>query len=84
MVFQDALQRGEDSTSQFFELANSDVVRYKTKDGAVIDIVQDRNAQTHTGGIVWETAFLLASYLEHVCSHLLENPSTHPFSTSLD
>ena len=28
-------------------------------------IRQDREAQIHTGGIVWETAFLLALFLEH-------------------
>lgn len=30
----------------------------------MIDIRQDRDVQKHTGGIVWETAFLLATFLE--------------------
>jgi hypothetical protein len=30
----------------------------------MVDIRQDREVQKHTGGIVWETAFLLATFLE--------------------
>ena len=30
-------------------------------------ICQNSQAQTHTGGVVWETSFLLLEYLLHVC-----------------
>lgn len=53
-----------DATERFFELANSDLFRYATTSGAEVEILQDRKTQAHTGGIVWETAFMLATYLE--------------------
>lgn len=76
VVFQEALRDADDATSKFFELANTDIIRYETKSGAVVTIRQDRNNSTHTGGIIWETAFLLALYLEN---HELKSKPGRPF-----
>lgn len=43
---------------------NADRVQYKCKGGALVDVKQDRTVKDCTGGIVWETAFLLATFLE--------------------
>jgi predicted nicotinamide N-methyase len=81
VVFQTALREADDATSQFFELANTDTVRYETRTGTVIDIRQDRNNNTHTGGIIWETAFLLAMYLEnHVLNTSKAKRTAQPLS----
>ena len=67
--------RGEDDGDQptdvsevFFELANAPWVKYRReRDGGEINVAirQDVQgaAQQHTGGIVWETAYLLLEYL---------------------
>jgi predicted nicotinamide N-methyase len=51
----------------FFELANAPIVAFrinsKKQRGKEVRVIQDGECQTHTGGIVWETAYLLASYL---------------------
>jgi len=58
----------EDASSVFFELANAPLVGFKVnvavdnEDGMVI-IKQHNDAKAHTGGIVWETAYLLALFL---------------------
>ena len=62
----------QEGSEFFFELANADVVRYRTSSGEVV-IKQDREISglgqeagvPQTGGIVWETAFLLAMFLKH-------------------
>ena len=57
----------ERSAEAFYELANAPVVGFKiesSKRGKEIRIHQDSECQTHTGGIVWETSYLLACYLE--------------------
>ncbi|KAL7484510.1 hypothetical protein ACHAW6_010143 [Cyclotella cf. meneghiniana] len=49
-------------SSVFFELANSPLVGYQV-DNNMIVIRQDNNCEIHTGGIVWETSYLLAEFL---------------------
>ena len=58
-----AVANGE-AANVFFEMANSERVQYKCKNGAIVDVKQARNIQNSTGGIVWETAFMLATFLE--------------------
>jgi predicted nicotinamide N-methyase len=75
MYFQDAIQTKDmDSDSSleeiaaeaFYELANSPIIGFRvgSKLKREIRIMQDNSCQVHTGGIVWETAYLLACYLE--------------------
>lgn len=54
-----------ETAEKFFELANAPVVSYQidSKSKSLIKIHQNSNCQTHTGGIVWETAYLLAEFL---------------------
>lgn len=54
----------DDLQTRLFELANAPAVTYRCQGGQRITVRQDREAQVHTGGIVWETAFLLALFLE--------------------
>jgi hypothetical protein len=49
-----------DTASVFFDLANSPLVGYQIEDNRAIVIRQDNNCAIHTGGIVWETSYLLA------------------------
>eukprot|EP00934_Nitzschia_sp_Nitz4_P004781 Nitzschia sp. Nitz4//scaffold83_size84149//68078//68956//NITZ4_005185-RA/size84149-processed-gene-0.67-mRNA-1//-1//CDS//3329558980//4771//frame0 len=73
LFFQDVLQdqqndAEEDSTTDvanvFFELANAPEIRYRIPPSSYISIRQDPKAcGEHTGGIVWETSFLLLNYL---------------------
>ena len=55
----------EDLQTRLFELANAPAVTYRCRGGQRVTIRQDREAKVHTGGIVWETAFLLGLFLEH-------------------
>lgn len=43
----------------------------------MVDIRQDGKVQKHTGGIVWETAFLLATFLEVITSHEARGGDSH-------
>jgi hypothetical protein len=52
-----------DISSLFFELANASRIGYRLKDDTVIEIHQDSRNGQHTGGIVWETSYLLLEYL---------------------
>lgn len=54
-----------DTADKFFELANSPLVCYSidSTPEKLIKVRQTSNCETHTGGIVWETAYLLANYL---------------------
>ena len=52
-----------DPADAFFELANSPVVGYKIDSYKSVWVKQCNMCQTHTGGIVWETSYLLALYL---------------------
>lgn len=52
-----------DITQLFFDLANVEEITF-TKPDLKLRIVQDtENELEHSGGIVWETSYLLASYL---------------------
>lgn len=77
-VFQEAMRDCDDPATQLFELANAETVRYITRTHRQVDIVQDQNAQTHTGGVIWETAFLLATYLEHELANACALPHAPP------
>ena len=55
----------DDLQTRLFELANAPAVTYRCRGGQHVTIRQDREAKVHTGGIVWETAFLLGLFLEH-------------------
>lgn len=50
----------KDAATAFFDLAQNDVVSGFTSD---VKVRQDRKTQKHTGGIIWETSYILASYL---------------------
>jgi len=58
-----------DGAELFFDLANADAIRYHCSAGTEVLIHQDRAIAAEgpsghqTGGIVWETSFLLAMYL---------------------
>lgn len=60
-----------DAASVFFELANSELIGYRidnksssaNKDDTMVIIKQHSDAKTHTGGIIWETSYCLASFL---------------------
>ncbi|KAL7508392.1 hypothetical protein ACHAXN_005465 [Cyclotella atomus] len=52
-----------DAASIFFELANSPLIGYQINNHQTIVIRQDGNCAIHTGGIVWETSYLLAQFL---------------------
>jgi hypothetical protein len=55
---------GADASSVFFDLANERSIKYKTASGKTLKIHQEREIKNCTGGIVWETAFLLGTFLE--------------------
>jgi len=53
----------------FFELANADEVQVEFAGGQTAAIRQDLSPNlTHTGGIVWETSYVLAQYLRDLFS----------------
>ena len=77
------------AADKFFELANAPIIGYKiiisnsqqsisasasASASAAIFIQQDNSCQSHTGGIVWETAYLLANYL--IAKYKNENESS--------
>jgi predicted nicotinamide N-methyase len=61
----------DDFANVFFELANAPLVGYRlpldgnrdSNKAVVVKVAQDSNAQAHTGGVVWETSYLLLEYL---------------------
>jgi hypothetical protein len=60
----------------FFDLANAPMICYRIAPSCEINIQQDVSAcGEHTGGIVWETSYLLLDFLRatgHSCQRLLE------------
>eukprot|EP00956_Cyclotella_meneghiniana_P045569 scaffold374698_cov116-Cyclotella_meneghiniana.AAC.1 len=56
-------QAETDAASIFFDLANSPLIGYQINANQTIVIRQDNNCAIHTGGIVWETSYLLAEFL---------------------
>jgi predicted nicotinamide N-methyase len=63
-VFQDVSRGGHDAAEVFFNLANENRVAYRTATGQLVTVRQDADIRNSTGGIVWETAYLLATFLE--------------------
>lgn len=72
-VFQDVMSDDVAADSdvvceRLFDMANAPAVRYRCGN-AVVRIQQNNQIEDCTGGIVWETAFVLASFLERaLCS----------------
>jgi len=65
MIYQDYLQRWRgDAATALFELANLPKVAYRCRNGVQVQVKQDQDIEDCTGGIVWETAYLLATFLE--------------------
>lgn len=66
LMFPDVLDEySEDPSQAFFELANASFIGYRLADDRMLKIKQDPEhaCGNHTGGIVWETSFLLLDYL---------------------
>eukprot|EP00977_Amphora_coffeiformis_P028960 scaffold38028_cov191-Amphora_coffeaeformis.AAC.5 len=64
----------DDPSLAFFELANAPMVAYRlslpplhdddeSSRQVLVRVKQNSEAQTHTGGVVWETSYLLLGYL---------------------
>ena len=68
MVLYEPVSGSADAASVFFEMANSNSIEYRCSGGSLLKIKQDRNIKNCTGGIVWETAFLLGTFLEVLSS----------------
>ena len=68
----------------FFDLANSPSIKYRISSSSEIIIKQDMNAcGNHTGGIVWETSYLLLNYLREIHQHTnINNNNSNPSSSS--
>lgn len=71
IIYQDAKGRANEAASDFFfELANAEEVAYRSsnlklpKSLSHILVRQNPTVESCTGGIVWETSFLLATFLE--------------------
>lgn len=59
-----------ETSEKLFELANKPMVKLSLA-GASVQVAQDLGATEHSGGVVWETAFFLARYLQqHVLPDL--------------
>ena len=65
LSYQDVMNaKGDDDVStRLFELANASAVTFATAAGSKVSIEQDPS-NTTTGGCVWETAYLLAQWIE--------------------
>jgi hypothetical protein len=74
LIFQDVMQQLSENSNDteeesdvslaFFELANAPTIAYRLPSKQQIVLQQDVKAcGEHTGGIVWETSFLLLDYL---------------------
>ena len=63
-VFQEVNRGSRDAAEVFFNLANDQRVAYRTASGHLVTVRQDPDVEDSTGGIVWETAYLLATFLE--------------------
>eukprot|EP00929_Paragymnodinium_shiwhaense_P081675 TRINITY_DN42803_c0_g2_i1.p1 TRINITY_DN42803_c0_g2~~TRINITY_DN42803_c0_g2_i1.p1 ORF type:complete len:391 (+),score=63.50 TRINITY_DN42803_c0_g2_i1:122-1174(+) len=67
--FEAALEEPGDTAEKLFELANKACVGL-TVGGHKIVVQQDNTATEHSGGVVWETSYFLARYLEQ---HVLQD-----------
>ncbi len=82
-----------DAASIFFELANTPLVGYRVvQDGnaqtclnteKMLVIRQDNDCSIHTGGIVWETSYLLAEFLSARFDFQCNNKN-HPLGKTLE
>eukprot|EP00668_Euglena_longa_P016569 GGOE01020843.1.p2 GENE.GGOE01020843.1~~GGOE01020843.1.p2 ORF type:complete len:284 (-),score=72.25 GGOE01020843.1:73-924(-) len=54
----------DDAVTFFSDIANEKDVQYQCSDEVIIAITQDPHIQNSSGGIVWETAYLMAMYFE--------------------
>lgn len=66
-VYQERLPKKASAAAEFFfDLANERHVSYRcaTNPPKVVTVSQDKDIEECTGGIVWETSFLLATFLE--------------------
>jgi hypothetical protein len=79
LIFQDVMRKLSENSNDdeeesdvslaFFELANAPTIAYRLPSKQQIVLQQDVTAcGEHTGGIVWETSFLLLDYLLHLKS----------------
>ena len=67
-VYQDVAGKDTEAAAElFFDLANEGTVSYRcrTTPPKLVTVRQDRDIEDCTGGIVWETAYLLATFLEN-------------------
>ncbi len=64
VLYEPMIASAGDAATTFFEMANSNTIEYRCSGGSLLSIKQDRNIKNCTGGIVWETAFLLGTFLE--------------------
>jgi hypothetical protein len=64
VLYEPIIASAGDAATTFFEMANSNTIEYRCSGGSLLTIKQDRNIKNCTGGIVWETAFLLGTFLE--------------------
>eukprot|EP00976_Prorocentrum_cordatum_P108225 1194802-Prorocentrum_minimum.AAC.3 len=62
--FQDFMREAEDKDSGFFEVANNKIIQYTAPGETNLEIEQDTALHDSCGGIIWETSFILATYLE--------------------
>lgn len=89
-VYQDTLQAAIEQNISgsdfFFEIANEASVRYRcaTKYQPIVHVRQDPNIKDCTGGIVWETAFFLATYLESLLLGDTENTCAKKWENVLE
>jgi hypothetical protein len=64
VLYEPMIAAAGDAATTFFEMANSNTIEYRCSGGSLLTIKQDRHIKNCTGGIVWETAFLLGTFLE--------------------
>ncbi len=77
LCFQEVMRSSKEQSNDndfaanaFFELANAPIVTYRIDKDTMIKIYQDHQEACgqHTGGIVWETSYLLLNYLRETYS----------------
>lgn len=70
VIFQDLLsEESADASEIFFEAANEKSVGYRTQTGDVVVVNQNQLVENSTGGVVWETSYFLATFLETSDAH---------------
>eukprot|EP00697_Spironema_sp_BW2_P008308 gnl/Spiro4/22876_TR11287_c3_g4_i1.p1 gnl/Spiro4/22876_TR11287_c3_g4~~gnl/Spiro4/22876_TR11287_c3_g4_i1.p1 ORF type:complete len:277 (+),score=24.79 gnl/Spiro4/22876_TR11287_c3_g4_i1:57-833(+) len=64
MFFPSSSADVNDWDTAFFDLANVPSVSFRSKSGQTLEISQDSKHAESSGGVIWETSFLLASLFE--------------------